>query len=171
MVYALSYVRNQKALREEHNVDGIFPLLSTDINLTAKDALIAYKYQPRLEKRFTQFKGVHHAAPLLFKKIERVEAIMFLFFLALMIQAILERELRQNMKARCIDAIPIYPEHRIAYHPTTAKLFDRFEDVSVYQLRKGSNVKLFQDELTKFQKELLEMLDMKESEYWSENYV
>jgi len=132
---------------------------------------MAYKYQPRLEKRFNQFKSVHQAAPLLFKKIERVEAIMFLFFLALMVQAILEREVRQSMKAKNIDAIPIYPEHRIAYHPTTAKLFDRFEGVSVYHLKKGRKTNKFQDELTTLQKELLEILGISEGEYWSENHV
>ncbi|CAB1063938.1 hypothetical protein D1BOALGB6SA_8723 [Olavius sp. associated proteobacterium Delta 1] len=47
-------------------------LICTDKALTAKQVLKAYKYQPRLEKRFSQFKTVHNAAPLLFKKIERI---------------------------------------------------------------------------------------------------
>jgi len=42
-----------------------------------------------MKKRFNQFKSVHEAAPLLFKNIERVEAIMFLFFVALIIQGII----------------------------------------------------------------------------------
>jgi len=53
--------------------------------MIANEALLAYKYQPRLEKRFTQFKSIHKAAPLLSKKIERVGGIMFLFFVALML--------------------------------------------------------------------------------------
>ena len=60
-------------------------------------------WESRLEKRFTQFKSVHEAAPLLFKKIERVEAIMFLFFLSLMTQAFIEREVRLNMKEQNIE--------------------------------------------------------------------
>ncbi len=76
-VYSLVWERNKEALRREKNVDGIFPLLTTDESLSAKEVLRAYKYQPRLEKRFTQFKSVHDASPLLFKKIERVEGIMF----------------------------------------------------------------------------------------------
>ena len=84
MVYSLVWERDKEALRREKNIDGIFPLLTTDDSLTAKEVLRAYKYQPRLEKRFTQFKSVHEAAPLLFKKIERVEGIMFLFFLSLL---------------------------------------------------------------------------------------
>ncbi len=55
-IYSLSWSRNKKALRQEKNIDGIFPLLCTDKSLTAKKALRAYKYQPRLEKRFTQLR-------------------------------------------------------------------------------------------------------------------
>jgi hypothetical protein len=32
---------------------------------------------PRIEKRLSQFKSVHNAAPLLFKKVHRVEANLF----------------------------------------------------------------------------------------------
>jgi len=61
-------------------IDGIFPILCADEVMTAKAALEAYTYQPRLEKRFCQLKSVHNVAPTLFKKVERVEAIMLLFF-------------------------------------------------------------------------------------------
>lgn len=165
-IYSLSYTRNQKILKEERNVDGIFPLLSTDPDITPKEALLAYKYQPRLEKRFTQFKSIHKAAPLLFKKIERVEGIMFLFFIALMVQALIEREVRLKMKDNKISALPIYPEQRIAYHPTTAKIFDRFAGISVYYLKQGRNIKRYQDELSELQKEIITILGMSEKDYW-----
>lgn len=165
-IYSLSYTRNRKTLKEEKNVEGLFPLLSTDPEITAKQALLAYKYQPRLEKRFTQFKNIHKAAPLLFKKIERVEGIMFLFFVALMLQAVIEREVRQKMKDKNILALPIYPEHRIAYHPTTAKIFDRFDGISIYHLKQGRKTKTYQDELSELQKKIIDILGMSEKEYW-----
>jgi transposase len=107
----LSWTRKVQVLKDEANTDGIFPLLSTDKQLSSKDVLQAYKYQPNLEKRFTQFKGIHNAAPLLFKRIERVEANMFAFFIALTIQALLEREVRRKMKEQNIKALKIYPEN------------------------------------------------------------
>jgi len=168
-LYSLSYTRNQRALKDERNVDGVFPLLSTDPEITPKDALLAYKYQPRLEKRFTQFKSVHNAAPLFFKRIERVEGIMFLFFIALMIQAIIEREVRLKMEEKNILALPVYPEHRIAYHPTTAKIFDRFDGLSLYQLKQNGVVKILRDDLSELQKKIIEILEISEYEFWSED--
>lgn len=166
-VYSLSWAQDKKALTKEKNIDGIFPLLCTDKNINCKDALKAYKYQPRLEKRFNQFKSIHNAAPLLFKKIERVEAMMFLFFIALMIQAIIERQVRQNMKENEIDKLPIYPEHRVAYHPTTAKIFDRFADTSTYLLKVNNNVvEEFKDSLNQIQLTILNLLQITEKLYW-----
>ena len=88
-IYTLSWSRDRQALERERRVDGIFPLLSTDASLSAKEALVAYKFQPRLEKRFQQLKSVHQVAPTLCKKVERVEALMFLYFVALIIQALI----------------------------------------------------------------------------------
>lgn len=166
-IYTLTWRRNNAALKREKHLDGLFPILCTDQTLTAKAALEAYKYQPRLEKRFYQLKTVHLAAPTLFKKIERVEAMMLLFFLALILQAVIEREVRKQMNASKIKALSIYPEHRLAYHPTTAKIFDRFHDISTYQIKtKDRVVEEYRDELTDLQKEILTLLGMTEQDYW-----
>jgi len=166
-IYTLSWRRNKEALDREKKIDGIFPILCTDEAMTAKAALEAYKYQPRLEKRFCQLKSVHNVAPTLFKNVERVEAIMLLFYLALILQAVIEREVRQNMKASAIEALSIYPEHRLAYHPTTAKIFERFQDTSHYRIVEGDRViKTYRDELTDLQKEILGLLGMTEDDYW-----
>ena len=167
ILYTLSWSRNKQALDREKRVDGIFPILCTDKAMTAKAALEAYKYQPRLEKRFCQLKSVHNVAPTLFKRVERVEAIMLLFYLALILQAVIEREVRQTMKASDIEALSIYPEHRLAYHPTTAKIFERFQDISNYKIVEGDQViRIYHDELTDLQKEILGLLGMTEKDYW-----
>ena len=165
--YALCWKRNQKALKEEKKLDGILPLLSTDTELTATEALKAYKYQPRLEKRFDQFKNVHKAAPLLFKKIERVEAMMFLFYLMLMGQALIEREVRKEMKKNGIESLKIYPEFRDATRPTTTKIMYTFEGVSRYCINEcGKMVKEFKDNLTDVQQTILDLLSVSQKQYW-----
>jgi transposase len=133
-------LRKTEQLLAELNVDGIFPILCTDKTLGAKEALLAYKFQPRPEKRFSQFKSYLNAAPLLFKKIERVEATMFLYFLALILQAVIERNVRTMMKQAEIDALPIYPEDRLAAHPTATKIFALFEGASTYTVKREEAV-------------------------------
>ena len=166
-LYTLSWTRKKDALDREKKVDGIFPILCTEEAMTAKAALAAYKYQPRLKKRFCQLKSVHNVAPTLFKRVERVEAIMLVFFLALILQAVIERQVRQQMKACDIDALSIYPEHRLAYHPTTAKIFERFQDISNNKIVEGGHViKVYRDEINDLHKEMLGLLSMTEKDYW-----
>jgi len=86
----ITWSRNKQAFEEERRCDGVLPILCTDDTLSAKAALQACKCQPRLEKRFEQLKTVHHGAPTLFKKVERVEAMVFLFFMALALQAVID---------------------------------------------------------------------------------
>ena len=165
--YALDWEIDGKRLKKEERADGIFPLVSTDKSIGPKEALTSYKYQPRLEKRFNQFKSVHEAAPILFKNIERVEAIMFLFFIALIVQGIIERKVRMSMKDRGIKSLPVYPEYRKSFYPTTSKIFYNFDGISSYKILKGGKVvKEFKDCLSSIQKSILNLLDMDERHYW-----
>lgn len=166
-LYTLSWMQKKQELKEEAQTDGVFPLLCTDNELTAKEVLKAYKYQPRLEKRFAQFKSIHHAAPLLFKKIERIEANMFGFFIALAVQALIEREVRNKMKEQKIEKIRVYPEQREASHPTTGKIIDRFDNICTYKIMENSKVvETFKDSLNEDQKLILSLLNIEENEYW-----
>ena len=155
-------------IKQDAQTDGVFPLLCTDKALSAKQVLKAYKYQPRLEKRFSQFKTVHNAAPLLFKKIERIEANMFGFFIALVVQALIEREVRNKMKENKIETIRVYPEQREADHPTTSKIIDRFENISTYKIMENSKIiETFKDSLNDDQKLILSLLNIEENKYWN----
>ena len=169
-IYTLSWRRRSAALKVEARVDGLFPLLSTDTRLSAKSVLQAYKYQPRIEKRFCQFKSIHKAAPLLFKKVHRVEANMFLFFIALVIQSLIEREVRNAMDDEGLTGLAIYPEERDTPRPTTNKIFDRFERLSTYSIMEEERViEEFRDELTDTQKIILRYLGIDEDQVWSSN--
>jgi transposase len=166
-IYSLTWTRNLRALRREASVDGIFPVLCTDKELTAKEVLQAYKYQPRLEKRFSQFKSFHNAAPLLFKKVTRVEANLFVFFISLMLQALLEREVRSKMTLDGTKSLSLYPEEREAHQPTTNKIIDIFDGVSTYSIiQDGQVVEAFKDDLTDTQRTILRYLNISESQFW-----
>ena len=72
----------------------MYPLITNDRKLTPSQVLEAHKGQPTLEKRFEQLKSVHEIAPVFLKNEARIEALFTLYFLALMVQALIERELR-----------------------------------------------------------------------------
>jgi transposase len=169
-LFTLNWTQKKQRIKQQAQTDGVFPLLCTDKDLTAKQVLKAYKYQPRLEKRFSQLKTVHNAAPLLFKRIERIEANMFGFFIALVIQALIEREVRNKMKEHKIDRIKVYPEQREADYPTTSKIIDRFESICTYKIIEGSKVvETYKDSLNEDQKLILSLLDIEEHQYWNSN--
>ena len=163
----LTWTRNKSALKQKAQTDGVFPLLCTDHGLTAKEVLKAYKYQPRLEKRFSQFKTIHNASPLLFKKVERIEANMFGFFIAFVIQGLIEREVRNKMTEQKIEKLRVYPEQRDATHPTTWMILDRFENICLHKILENSTVvETFRDSLNEDQKLILELLNIGEDQYW-----
>ena len=166
--YSLHWARDAAALRGEARTDGVFPLLCTDPTIPARNVLRAHKFQPRLEKRFCQFKSIHGAAPLLFKKIRRVEANMFMFFVALMVQALLERQLRQRLAQRKAPPLKLYPEDRDAPHPTTSQLLKTFDGLSTYAiLQDGQPVEEYHDQLNETHRTVLALMDVTEEQFWA----
>ena len=165
--YSLHWENNKDALRRESRIDGLFPLVCTDPTIHPREVLKIYKYQPRLEKRFNQFKSVHRAAPLLFKRIDRVEANMFVFFLSLMVQAIIERLVRQQIKDRKLKPLKLYPEERDSPHPTTSQILKTFDGLCTYRITQNDHIiEKYRDQLNRTHLQVLEMLDIKEEEFW-----
>jgi transposase len=165
--YSLHWSRDAQALRREARTDGVFPLLSTDPSLPPRRVLQAWKFQPRLEKRFCQFKSVHQAAPLLFKKVQRVEANMFVFFIALLLQALIERLLRQRLAQRKAAPLKLYPEDRDALHPTTSQLIKTFGDLSTYVLTAvDQSTEEYHDPLNPTHRAVLSLFDLSEGQFW-----
>lgn len=165
--YSLHWSRNTAALAAKARTDGVFPLLCTDPAIEPKAVLQAYKFQARLEKRFCQFKSIHRAAPLLFKRIRRVEANMFAFFIALLIQALLERQLRRRLDQQHAPPLKLYPEDRDAPHPTSSQLFKTFDQLSTYAItEEGHLCEEYHDELTDTHRAVLSLLGIEESRFW-----
>lgn len=97
--YDIEWAMDEQAVAYDKRSDGMYPLLSNDRNLTPAQVLTAHKGQPRIEKRFEQLKSVHEIAPVFLKNEARIEALFTLYFLALLVQALIERELRQAMNS------------------------------------------------------------------------
>jgi hypothetical protein len=68
-------------------------------------------------------------ASVFLKEVSRIQALLCLYFLVLLVQALLERELRRAMALHQIESLPLYPEGRACRHPTTPQLIELFENV------------------------------------------
>jgi len=136
--------------------DGMYPLITNCEDLSLGDILAKYKFQPHLEKRHEQFKTVYGVMPMLLKNVTRIEGLLFVYFLALLIEALIEREVRRTMAQRGLKTIPIYPEMRECAAPTSSRILRIFEPVQLHRLRSDEKlVQVFRTELTDLQKDVL----------------
>jgi len=147
-------------MEEDARSDGVLPLLSNCTDLSVKEILEAYKRKhPLIEKRHEMLKSVLATTPVLLKNIGRVEALLFLEFIAIAVHALVERELRQAMQREGISKLYLYPEERECKAPTAARVFEVFGDVQRHVLRdKDETVQKFMPELSKQQKQVLRLL-------------
>lgn len=146
--------------------DGCFPLISNDRTLTDAEVLAAYRYQPNLERRHHLLKSVQDAAPVLLHNPARIEALFCCQFLALLIGALIEREVRTNMDADGLDDIALYPEFRSCTAPSTERILEIFANLSRHHLyRHGIHVKTFEPELTAQQRQILRLLGLPPTAY------
>ncbi len=139
--------------------DGMFPLITNCRELSLKQILEAYKFQPKLEKRHEQLKSVQDLAPVWLKNVSRIEALLFLYFVALLVHALLEREVRLGMAREKLDRLPLYPEDRECKAPSTERVLDVFAHLERHRLRKaGRLVQVFEPELNDLHRQILRLM-------------
>ena len=164
--FQVNWEINNKTVKDDAYSDGMFPLITNCDDISLKEILEKYKYQPKLEKRHEQFKSVYGIAPVLLKNITRVEALLFVFFVALLVQSVIEREIRLNMKEAGLKNIPIYPEKRECVSPTTDKVLNLFSNLQCHYLTdNGVRVKTFNPKLNEVQAMVLDLLKISQSVY------
>jgi transposase len=149
-------------LAEAARCDGIFPLITNEPAMAAKDLLLAYEQQPMIEKRFAQLKTDFVVAPVYLKEVSRIQALLCVYFLALLVESLLERELRQAMESQGIESQPLYPEGRASRAPTARKVIDLFEDMQRHELSAGRRpTVVFTTKLSRLQRRILQLLKMR----------
>jgi transposase len=159
--FELKYRIDAERLAAEACCDGVFPLITNDASLPELEMLLAYKRQPSLEKRFSQMKTDFEVAPVYLKEASRIQALLCVYFFALLTESLLERELRRAMDQKAIESLPLYPEGRKCRRPTARRLIDVFDDVQRHTLRVGRRPPVvFTTELSKLQLRVLRLLGM-----------
>lgn len=164
--YHLTWELDVAAFADAEREDGIFPLLTNDRQLTVEEVLRAYKRQPIIEKRFSQLKTDFHVAPVYLKDVGRIQGLLAIYFFVLLVQTLLERELRHAMARKGMASLPLYPEGRPCSRPTTARVIEVFEPIQRHSLIVGDNEPQFLvTELTTLQREIIALLGLSPADY------
>ncbi len=164
--FDLAYRIDDGRVAEDAKTDGIFPLITNVADLSELELLKIYKRQPTIEKRFSQLKTDFEVAPVYLKAVHRIQALLSVYFFALLLEALLERELRQAMQRKEIEALPLYPEGRACRWPTARRVLDLFDPIQRHTLTHGKRpAEVLVTDLTRVQRRLLNLLGLPPKHY------
>jgi hypothetical protein len=87
------------------------------------------------------------------------------YFFALMLQTLLERELRSALQDSEYDSLPLYPEYRACRAPTTRRIVDIFETVQRHKLTGGDEPQTFVTQLSPLQAQVADWFGIRPKQY------
>lgn len=165
--HQIRFTVNEPRVTHDAASDGCFPLITNDTTLTDAEVLAAYRYQPNLERRNHILKDHQTVAPVYLQAAHRIEALLLCQFLALLTGALIERHIRNNMNARQLTNIALYPEHRPCTAPSAQRILQIFAGAARHHLTDttGHTIQTFQPDLTPQQTQILELLDIPTTTY------
>jgi transposase len=165
--YRVHFDEDGVAVAADALCDGLFPLVTNDESLSVVEALAKYKYQPFVEKRHEQLKSVFGVAPVWLKSPRRVASLLWLYFVVELVQALVEREVRRQMKVQGVRRLNLYPEGRASEAPTTGLVFGALEGHRRHRLFDGQGqlLRTFHDEVPEPVQHVLELLGVDSTAY------
>lgn len=158
--YQLEWMRDEAEILKAQRADGLFPLLD-NTSLEPVEVLRTYKDQPYLEKRFNTHKSVLDVAPVFLETPRRIEAMMFLYFIALMVVSLIERRIRLQMREQNIVSLPMRPAGMHTKKPTWRTLADTFHGVHLATIERcGKTIHTALKGLSALRQQILELLNV-----------
>jgi transposase len=106
-------------------------------------------------------------APVYLQNVRRIVGLLAIYFFALMVQSLLERELRKAMANQGVESLPLYPEGRPCKRPTTRRVLDVFEPIARHTISTpaSEDIELFSTELAPIHRTILKLLRVPTSDY------
>lgn len=164
--FDIEYDIDLMKVAEARVTDGSFPLVTNVDSLSEREVLDAYKKQPLVEKRFSQLKTDFEVAPVYLKEVRRIQALLCVYFFVLLVEALLEREMRRGMQREGIKSLPMYPEGRPCRRPTARRLIDVFQNVQRHTLVANKNrCTVFVTDLSTLQRKILRLFRIPSTSY------
>ncbi len=164
--YCVSAVIADDVVRDDACFDGCWPMATNDTEMTHAELLAAMKRQPGVENRHHVLKGVVDFVPVYLKNNERIDAFAFLGYIAVLIHALIERELRSAMRDAGLADLPLYPEGRACKGPTAARVIEIFEPLCAHELvDNGEVLKRYDPRLSNLHRQILDLLKVPATAY------
>lgn len=158
--YSLKWDVDKKALKRLEQLDGGF-ILKSDLaksQYKASRVLSEYKQQIQVERRIGDLKGPLAIAPMFLEKPLRIAGLMYILLWALMLLALMERAVRQNLNGKPMYGL--YPENRPSPSPTGRSIFERFEDLAIVIIKHKREHQRRLADLDKVQQYLIELMNL-----------
>jgi len=96
------------------------------------------------------------------KDVRRIQALLCVYFLALLVETLLERQLRQAMAQEGIESLPLYSEGRACRWPTARRVIDLFENVERHEwVTPGGRKTVLVTALSDLQRRILKLLGLR----------
>jgi transposase len=128
---SMTWRLNPKALQEWRQLEGVY-VLKTSLpkrgHPLAK-VMAKYKEQSKVERRIHHLKGPLAVAPMFLKNPERMAGLLCVMVWALMVLALMERQVRRSLKGKPMYGL--YPENRPSPAPTGPAILQGFASLCI----------------------------------------
>ena len=156
--FHLTYELDSAALSRLKKLEGVF-VLKTNLpkhRYPIKKTLELYRDQTCVERRFRDLKGRLAVNPMFLKKPERMAGLLYILVWALMVMALMERSVRNELEGEPMYGI--YPENRPSPAPTGKAMFECFETLSIVIIKNKGEITRRLGELSDVQRKIVKLL-------------
>ena len=138
--FLLTWQFDAEALERWQHLEGVYVLKTNLPERThpLAEVLRTYKGQSQVERRFHHLKGPLAVAPMFLKNPERIAGLLCVLVWALMVLALMERQVRRELKGEPLYGL--YPEGRPSPAPTGPSLIQALSGLSIVIVHQGGTV-------------------------------
>jgi uncharacterized protein DUF4277 len=156
--FHLDWGPDAAAVQRWESLEGVYVLKTTLPRPTHRltKVLRLYKGQSQSERRFHHLKGPLAVAPMFLKDPERIAGLLCILIWALMVLALMERQVRRELKGRPLYGL--YPEGRPSPSPTGPALMECFSGWCIVIVRRKGTIDRQLAEPTPVQHLILKLL-------------
>jgi transposase len=138
--FLLTWEFDAGALERSQHLEGVYVLKTNLPERThpLAEVMRCYKGQSQVERRFHHLKGPLAVAPMFLKNPERIAGLLCILVWALMVLALMERQVRRELKGEPLYGL--YPEGRPSPAPTGPSLLRALSGLSIVIVHQGGTV-------------------------------